>query len=272
MADQIFDSFAPSGPSPDSILNQLPTKRIDAAITAAAEADIPEQGEQSGGYNPAYAHLSHLPLFALYSQAQQDLLAKQQARKQWKVERMDANDPDKLFSSRDKAALSVLGHLSGGANIVSMKRWERRLQGAGVVTANMVMQQKQVAVFTRWTMPNTQGTPWFVDVLEYRLLDQRSKMGGNPVSLKVGLPPSGTKKESKATLKLLKTDAKGLKSQKLWTKRWNFDSCEAISFVGDDGREVPMEIVARLQRPCSSLESHELQKRFDKQWIVPVLQ
>ena len=87
--------------------------------------------------------------------------------------------------------------------------------------------------------------------------------------LKAGLASSGAKKDGKVTLKLLKTDAKGLKSQKLWTKRWNFDPCEMVTFVGDDGMEVPMEVVARLQRTCSSLEA---QKRFSKQWVVPVLQ
>ena len=39
---------------------------------------------------------------------------------------MDANDPDKLLSSSQKATLSVVGHLSGGANIVGLKRWERK--------------------------------------------------------------------------------------------------------------------------------------------------
>ena len=188
---------------------------------------------------------------------------------------MDANDPDKLLSGSQKATLSVMSHLSGGANVVGVKRWERRLVGAGVVTANKLMEQHKLIVFTRWTMPTVQGTPWFVDVVEHRFLDNSSnssKMGGNVVMLKAGLASSNAKKDGKVTLKLLKTDAKGLKSQKLWTKRWNFDPCEMVTFVGDDGKEVPMEIVVRLQRPCSSLEAMEVQKRFSKQWVVPVLQ
>ena len=143
--------------------------------------------------------------------------------------------------------------------------------GAGVVTANRMMEQHKLIVFTRWTMTPMQGTPWFVDLLEHRMLDHGSKMGGNVVMLKAGLASSGAKKDSKVTLKLLKTDAKGLKSQKLWTKRWNFDPCEMVTFVGDDGKEVPMEIVVRIQRTCSSLEAGEVQKRFSKQWVVPVL-
>jgi hypothetical protein len=271
MADQLVDSFTPSGPSATSILSKLPTKRLDAVITEAAESDIPEQGEQTGGYTQAYAHLSHLPLFPLYTQDQLDLLAKKQAMKERKVKHMDANDPDKLLSNSQKATLSVMGHLSGAGSVVGVKRFERRLQGVGVVASNFTMEQNKLVVFTRWTVPAL-PTPWFVDIIEHRFLDPKKGMGGNNVLLKAGLAPSGTKKDSKVTLKLLKTDAKGLKSQKLWTKRWNFDPCEAVVFVGDDGKELPMEIVARLQRACSTVEAHEMLKRFDKQWVVPLLQ
>lgn len=185
---------------------------------------------------------------------------------------MDANDPDKLLSSSQKATLTVVGHLSGGANVVSVKRWERRLVGANVMSSNKMMAQQKLIVFTRWTIPNVQGTPWFVDVVEHRYLDPSSKWGGNSILLKVGLAPSNTEKDNKVTLKLLKTVAKGVKSQKVWKKGWNFEPCEAIILMGDDGQEVPMEIVARIQRACSTLEALEIQKRFKKQWIVPVLQ
>ena len=103
----------------------------------------------------------------MYSQAQNDLLVKQQAIKNQRVEQMDANDPDKLLSGSQKATLSVMGHLSGGANIVGVKRWERRLKGASVVTSNRMMEQHRLIVFTRWTITLMQGTPWFVDVLEH---------------------------------------------------------------------------------------------------------
>ena len=185
---------------------------------------------------------------------------------------MDANDPDKLLSGSQKATLSVMGHSSGGANIVGVKRWERRLVGAKVVTANRMMEQHKLIVFTRWTMTPMQGTPWFVDVLEHRFPDQSSEMGGNVVMLKAGLASSSAKMDSKVTLRLPKTYAKGLNSQKLWTKRWNFDPCEMVTFIGDDGKEILMGIVVRLQRTCSSLEAQEVQKRFSKQWVVPVLQ
>jgi hypothetical protein len=275
MADQILDSVdsaPPSGRSPFTLLNKLPTKRIDAAIASAAESGLPEQGEQTGGYTLSYAHLSHLPLFSLYSEAQQDLLVKKQAFKERMVKQMDANDPDKLLSGSQRLMMNIFGHLSGTGGVISMKRWERRLIGANVVTSNMVTEQSKLVVFTRWTVPNTHETLWFVDVLEQRFLDPNrklSKVSGNAVMLKVA--PSGAKKDSKVTLKLPETDAKCLKPQKMWTKWRNFAPCDAITFIGE-GEEVPMEIVARIQRTCSILEAQELQRRFEKEWNVPVLQ
>lgn len=76
MAEQIVDAVESYNPSVASILNKLPGKRIDAHIRKVAAAGIPEQGEQTGGYTYAYAHLSHLPLFPLYSDAQHELMVR----------------------------------------------------------------------------------------------------------------------------------------------------------------------------------------------------
>jgi hypothetical protein len=270
MAEDMIDAACSNGPSFLSVLNKLPTKRIDAAITKAREADIPEQGEQTGGYNYVYSHLSHLPLFPLYSDKQHDMLAEKQKRKQRVAENMDRSDPDKLLTGTQKATLSVLGLVSGGGGIVSAKRWERRLVGASVVTTQMHLEQNKLIVFTRWTVPSSSGQNVFVDVLEHRFLNTDSKiakLGGNGVSLKVGMS-----KDSKVTLKLLKSEAKGLKGQKTWNKTLNKEPCEAIVFVGTDGKEVAMEMVERVQRASTTTEVMEMIKRFDKEWMVPVLQ
>ncbi|ETI29507.1 hypothetical protein G647_01960 [Cladophialophora carrionii CBS 160.54] len=283
MADTFVDPTATSDQSPWSILNKLPTKRIDAAITRAAQAGIPEQAGQTGGYAPGYLHLSHIPLFPLYSAGQHELLAKEQKRKESIVKNMDATDPDKNLTGGQKAFLSVLGHVTGGGSIVSAKRWERRLEGASVWTSNNLMQQNKLVVFTRWAVPSPPGqragsVPWFVDVIEHRFLDTATgdngstlkRMGGNVVMLKVGIG-GGIAHAKKVTLQLLKTEAKGLKTQKTWTKRLNFEPCEAMTFVGDS-EILAMEIVARVQRACSSVEAMEIQKRFDKEWMVPLMQ
>ena len=136
------------------------------------------------------------------------------------------------------------------------------------------MEQNQCVVFTRWTVQIVRGTPWFVDVVELRLFESFTKSSAVHVTLKAGHAPSNTRKDkdNKITLKLLKTETKGLKSRRSWTKRRNSDSCESVTFVDDGGEEVPMEIVARIQRACSQLEAFEFGKRFRKQWVVPVLQ
>jgi hypothetical protein len=279
MADFIDPSSVSdgSGPSPMSMLNRLPTKRLDAAITEAATTGIPIQGAQSGGYAPQFQHLSHISLLPLYSDKQHELLAQKQKVKERLVEHMDRNDPDKVLSSGQKTFLNVVGHLSGGGSVVNTKRWERRLMGANVYTSNMVMRQDKLIVFTRWT-PVThrqrETAPWFVDVIEHRFhpdcTSSMKSMGGNAVALKVGIGGSiaGIKK---VTLKLLKTEAKGLKTQTTWNKRMNNDPCEEISYVGEEG-VVAMEIVARIERACSSLEANELCVRFNKEWLVPLVQ
>lgn len=270
MADFTDASDSTSGPSFTSLMNKLPKKRLDAKFAAAAQASLPQQGEQTGGHRTSYGHLSHVPLFPLYSEKQTKIIAQTQAHKDRKVRAMDQADPDKNLTGAQKGVLGVMAHLSGGANPVSVKRWERRLIGTNVDAANRSMEQKICARFTRWTVPSSAGTFWFVDVLEYWHINPDSKiarLAGNctSVSLKAGLV-----KDGKAALKLLGLDATGLKSQKTWSKRVKSEWCDAIVAVGEDGREVEMEIVARIQRACSAPEANELQRRFDKEWNVPI--
>lgn len=276
--DHISNVLDTHSPSPFSLLSHLPQiKRADAAIARAAKTGIPEQGEQTGGYAEPYAWLSHLPLLPLYSDKQHDLLAKQQSRKERLVADMDRNDPDKLLTAGQRGLLSVVGHLSGGGSVVSVKRFERRLIGANVMSSGLMMKQHKLATFTRWTIPGPRGeVEYFVDVLEHRFIESNNKLtSGNIVALKVGLPPRGSngkkKDEAKVTLRLFQTEAKDVKSQKTWKKSCNSEPCEAVSVVRDDGQEQAMVIVARIQRACSTIEIQEIIKRFEKEWIVPVV-
>jgi len=92
-----------------------------------------------------------------------------------------------------------------------------------------------------------------------------AKTAGNAILLKAGLPTDG-----KMTFKVFNTEAKGLKSQKTWSKRRGIQgSCDAIMLV-DGGAEVPLEMVARIQRVCSIVEGREMQKQFENKWRVPV--
>lgn len=242
-----------------SIGDRLVGKKIDNAIENARYAEIPQQGAQTGGYSPSYIHLSHIPLFPLYSSAQLDALGRRQHLKELKLSH---TPPPQQVKTSDKLLFSAMSALSGGGtNPLSVKKWERRLQGFGAVTHQKSMEQTHTLMFTRWTIPNPGSTEvWFVDVLEWRGASQKT---GAQVYLKTG---------KMASVKTLGDVIKDRKANKTWTKRFmNFDYCEAVSFVGEDGSEVPMEIVARIERPCAGMEARESLKSFDKEWIVPLV-
>jgi hypothetical protein len=167
--------------------------------------------------------------------------------------------PPQQVSTKDKLLMSAMTHLSGGVNPLSMKKWERRFQGASAITGQKSMEQTQVLMFTRWTIAGSKEV-WFVDVLEWRA---GKKDGGAQVYLKTG---------KTASVKALGDVIKDRKANKTWTKRFmNWDNCEAVSFVGEDKSEVPMEMVARIERPCSGMEARESLKSFDKEWILPLV-
>lgn len=164
-------------------------------------------------------------------------------------------------------------HMSGGGGTVSALKWcARTVAYLDVTAAKVGVEQIKLIIFTRWAVPTPQGKPWFVDMLENHWPDPNSKRAkmakveGNAVLLKARVP-----NDDKVTFKLLGTEAKGLKSQKTWSKRWHVERpCEAISVL-EGGMEIPMQIVARIERICSNVEGREMEKRFEKQWSVPTL-
>ncbi|OQV08703.1 hypothetical protein CLAIMM_12931 [Cladophialophora immunda] len=268
MADQIVDAVESYDPSASSILNKLPGKRLDAHIRKVASRGIPAQGETTGGYVEGYAHLSHIPFFSLYSEEQRKILAKKWGdTSKW-------NDWGKKdVDLQTKATLKGMELMGGGHGTLTTVKWmTRTIAGLETMAAGMVVEQNQLVVITRWIVPVRQGVPWLVDVLEHRWLDpnstrgKMSKISGNAVLLKPGLPTDG-----KVTFKVFEHEAKGLKSQKTWSKKRGMEaSCDAVVLI-DGGVDVPLEMVARFQRVCSLYEGREMQKRFEDQWKVPIL-
>ena len=85
------------------------------------------------------------------------------------------------------------------------------------------------------------------------------------MQVKPGLPEN-----TKVTLKILDLEAKGLKSQKAWSKKYKAEEmCEALMPVVD-GKEVRMEVVVRIQRLCAVSEARAFADVFDE-WQVSVL-
>jgi hypothetical protein len=129
-----------------SIGDHLGGKKIDNAIERARYAGMPEQGEKTGGYADSYTHLSHIPIFPLYSKSQLDALAKIQHNKERQLSYVP---PPQKVKTSDKILLTAMSSLSGGANPLRVKKWERRLQGAGAITMQKSMEQTHVLMFTR---------------------------------------------------------------------------------------------------------------------------
>ncbi len=87
-----------------------------------------------------------------------------------------------------------------------------------------------------------------------------AKVSGNALLLKPGLGSN-----EKVTFKVLGTEAKGIKSQKTWSKKRGIEcSCDAVVLVAS-GVDVPLEMAVRIQRACSIVEGREMQKRFEDQ-------
>lgn len=150
--------------------------------------------------------------------------------------------------------------LTGGVNPLSVKKWENRLVGVGAVAKQRLQEQSSMLVFTRWIVPmkgeGQKGDEvWFIDVLEWR-----AKMGAK-VYLKTG---------KDVAFKALEKSVKKRQAGKLWKSAFfNTKVCEAITWVGENGQEVKMEIVASIERTCAPLEAHASLKVFDKEWSVP---
>ncbi|OAP61657.1 hypothetical protein AYL99_03860 [Fonsecaea erecta] len=271
MADQIVDAVESYDPSVTSILNKLPGKRIDAYIRKVSSRGIPQQGETTGGYTEGYAHLSHIPLFSLYSEEQHKILAKK-----WGETSKWQDWGNKDLDLQTKATIKGMEIMGGGHGTITTVKWmTRTIGGLETMAAGMAMEQNQLVVITRWIVPARPGTlAWLVDVFEHRWLDpnstrgKMSKISGNAILLKPGLPTDG-----KVTFKVFDTQAKGMKSQKTWSKKRGIEaSCDAVVLVVDGGAaDVPLEMVARFQRVCSIWEGREMQKRFEDQWKVPIL-
>ncbi|KUJ08998.1 uncharacterized protein LY89DRAFT_690555 [Mollisia scopiformis] len=251
-------SSLPAPPSLDasdflSIGDRLGGKKIDAAIDRARTSSIPAQGTQTGGFSPSYQHLSHIPLFPLYHASQTEALEKAQSQKERKLKYYQ---PPTKENPGTKLLFSAMSALGGGANPMSMKKWENRLKGVGAVTTQWTMEQSHGLVFTRWTAPG--GEVWFIDMLEWK-----AAVGGSQIFVKVG--------REGVTYRVFGETVKG-KVGKCWTKRfWKARECDGVVWVRGDGEEVQMEVVARIERPCAAMEARASFKIFDKQWVVPVV-
>ena len=277
VAEQVLETIESNSSSIASLMAKLPGRKIDAYVRSVAEKGKPEQSELEGGYNPTYVHLAHLPLFCLFSDKANAYL-----QKKW-----DYYVPEscKTFGQTklgvgERAMFAYMDAFSAGPGTVTTMKWTgRAIVSSGSHVATKICEEKNVARFTRWTVPVAAASnlgqgkvPWFVDMVEFHHGDPNGKLAklakfnGNSIAVRSGQPGDG-----KIALKFLDYEPKTLKAQKHWGARFKVkELCEALVLV-DGAAEVQMEIVARVQRRCTVMESVELYKQFEKEWRVPVL-
>jgi hypothetical protein len=109
----------------------------------------------------------------------------------------------------------------------------------------------------------------FVDVLEGHFLSlesRRAKLGGNAIAVEVRV--AGNRK---VPLKILDLPVV-VEGGRVWTKREKVGAplCDAVTYLTDDGKEAPLELVARVQRRCNYMDFGFAFRDFDK-WEVPML-
>jgi hypothetical protein len=261
--DEITNNRIPENPfqQPGQSTNNLPSiphihlpSNPNDQITASTQP-IPDPNPLPNGYR--YAHLAHIPMFLLYTQAEAVVLHQKQQERQQVLNSL-APEPE----LKDKVAIHAL-KLATGVNIDMNRKIENNLKKFKAAANNYSASQNRVCVLTRWAVaPGSSQVKWFVDVLEYRTLSGTWK--GNVVHLKMSAP---------VKVRLLeKCVVKNLRATKSWEKNWNFVDVEEMKLIGNDGTETEMEIVARIEKILSAVEAREALKRFDFEWIIPTLQ
>ncbi len=222
--------------------------------------DEVEEGSMLNGYTPTYLHLSCLQMLSLYPRELQSAEERPEGWRYKHLSRMGRCHRRLLPTRSEKASLRMplLGE------DLSSSRLGRDLYGT-------TLPQDHLVIFTRWTVPSATGHHWFVDVLEDRYLDEDSRMAsqvGNAIYLKAGLP-----RDHRVRLRIRGQSSKSLAGQKTWKVGCKGDQtqCDEVVFIDSYGPDVSMEVVAKHSRRCSSMDSSELLRSFDRKWNVPEL-
>lgn len=172
--------------------------------------------------------------------------------------------PEPQLSATDKATLMVL-KVTTGAELVSMDRMVNnvlKVSYALETLQDIFNRESEHFTLTRWALPREAGMDLLVvDVLEHRSTTATWARGNivvkasRPVELKV---------RGKWTAKLNK--GKGLQTG--WTKSFNKKPVDSMALVVG-GKDVPLELVIRVQRAVVGLEMTPIYNGFYKEWVVP---
>jgi hypothetical protein len=192
-----------------------------------------------------HARLEVLPMFPLESAEAEAARQKNIAYSDWFKSQVQTGPK---LTAADKAGLAVLN--ATGAGIMNVRKIENSGMKLAAASSAMMAVETGTAVLTRWTLSDQSI---LVDVLENRA------MGAVVYYVKASRATS-VKCRGKHVAKL--------KDGGSFTKTWNTTPVDNVAFL-ENGGEVEMEQVLRLERGIGPAEMDELRKAFLKQWNVP---
>lgn len=253
-------------------------KRADSAFSTSnpavyspnGPAEMPlgvfNHGYGASSYASAkYSHLAQWPMFTIYSTNDQHVLAwraKHAANMRGEIREVHVNPLQRLVLS-----------LSGGGMIFTVNKAQNALARLNAQTSESLMDQKNLCLITRWTLPASgpqhPARQLLVDILEFRV---QGPMNINTVTFCI---------KANADVKMnmfgkLTVGIKRNKSKTEYIKGLLVD--ETVHVVFDDGSTIAMEVVAYESRLISTAEidgglgkkQRGTRKRFEKDWMVPI--
>ena len=174
-------------------------------------------------------------------------------------------NPEPSLSATDRATMLAL-KVTTGADFVSMDKMVNNVFKFSLAVNKLdelSARETEILTLARWTMlPVEPGQgPLVVDVLEH--FSTMMKWIGANIVVKANRPVElRVKGKYVANLNKINTLQTG------WTKSFNKKPVDAVALVVD-GRDVPLELVMRVQRAVTSQEQTPIYTRFWKEWLVP---
>lgn len=285
-----IDALSPGDQSLPSATSQVKhfVKGATNAINSLQPSPAPVGHPPPNASGPSnFAYLQHLPMFTIEQTA-----AEAQAIQERQNNKARAQSRIKHVGASDKVAFKVLGAATG-VHVTAGIEFENSLHKMKIASSNFGMTESFMAAVTRFAaLPVADGTaapagPLLVDVFEVR--PHKSWMGqkicvraNRCVRLRVRgewevkLKSAGDCWSKTATTiapvneitVLVGGEVESGSKGGLFRRK---KQPETPNVAPQGEIAVPMELVIRLERLIAPAERHTMQKRFEKEWSVPVV-
>jgi hypothetical protein len=225
-----------------------------------AQGQIQQQQQpqaQPGSRQTRHAHLAHLPVFSL-TDAKGAAAAYEAA--QFRDYCLGQVTPPPKLSAADQVGLVILK--ASGAEVVSMDKTVNGLLKFSAAVENISAAETAVGILTRWALPLEAGLPpLIVDVLE--AMNTAMPFIGRGIYLKASRPV-----EIRVRGKYVANLNKIKSLTTAWTKSFNKKPVDDLALILN-GRDIPLEMVLRVERVMAPVEFAPISIKFNKEWLVP---